>query len=49
MKFYKLYYFITLLSFTNFAGSQAVTVEKYSDLPLDRETRATDLGSNMTL
>ncbi len=49
MKFYKLYYFITLLSFSNFAGSQAVAVEKYSDLSLDFETRATDLVSKMTL
>ena len=49
MKFNLVILFVSLSLFSNYNHAQETAIEKYSNLSLDFETRATDLVSQMTL
>jgi len=49
MKFKLLILFFFLLLYSNCVHAQEISIEKYSNLSLDFETRAKDLVSQMTL
>ena len=49
MKFNVLFLFVSLSLLSIYSNAQEPTIEKYTNLSLDFETRATDLVAQMTL